>query len=45
MINIFFSADSLGALDQWERVDMGGDNELKLQVEAFEVALLIAKEL
>lgn len=43
--HILFSADSLDALDKWERVDMGGDNELKLQIEAFEVALLIAQNL
>ena len=43
--HILFSADSLDALEKWERVDFGGDNELNLQIEAFEVALRIAKEL
>ena len=43
--HILFSADSLGALEKWERVDFGGDNEINLQIEAFEAALLIAKEL
>ena len=43
--HILFSADSLGALEKWERVDLGGDNELNLQIEAFEVALLIAQKL
>ena len=43
--HILFSADSLDALEKWERVDFGQDNELKLQIEAFEVALRIAREL
>ena len=43
--HILFSADSLDALEKWERVDFGQDAELKLQIEAFEVALRIAKEL
>ena len=43
--HILFSADSLDALDKWERVDFGHDNELNLQIKAFEVALKIAKEL
>ena len=43
--HILFSADSLDALEKWERLDFGGDNELNLQIEAFEVALRIAKEL
>ena len=43
--HILFSADSLDSLDKWERVDFGRDNELNLQVNAFEIALKIAKEL
>ena len=43
--HILFSADSLDALENWERVDFGADNELKLQIEAFEVALKIASKL
>ena len=43
--HILFSADSLDALDKWERVDFGGDNELNLQIKAFEVALKIAEQL
>ena len=42
--HILFSADSLDGVD-WERVDFGGDNEFKLQIESFDVALKIAKEL
>ena len=43
--HLIFPADSLGALEKWERVDLGGDKELELQIEAFKVALLVAKEL
>lgn len=43
--HLLFSADSLDALEKWERVDFGGDNELQLQIEAFEVALRVAREL
>lgn len=43
--HILFSADSLGALEKWDRVDFGGDNELNLQIKAFEVALKVAKEI
>ena len=43
--HILFSADSLDALEKWERVDLGGDNELNLQIGAFEVAIKIAEEL
>ena len=43
--HILFSADSLDGIEKWERVDFGNDSELSLQIKAFEVALLIAKEL
>lgn len=43
--HILFSADSLDALEKWERVDFGADSELNLQIKAFEVALKIAKKL
>ena len=43
--HILFSADSLGNAEQWERVDFGADSEAVLQIEAFEVALKIAKGL
>ena len=43
--HILFSADSLDGLEKWERVDFGGDSELVLQIQAFEVALRVAKEL
>lgn len=43
--HILFSADSLDSLDKWERVDFGHDNELNLQINAFEIALKIGKEL
>jgi len=43
--HLLFSADSLGSLEEWERVDFGEDSEVALQIEAFEVALKIAQEL
>ena len=43
--HILFSADSLDALEKWERHDFGSDSELNLQIEAFEVALIVAKGL
>lgn len=43
--HFMFSADSLGKDTEWERVDLGGDAEAKLQIEAFHVALKIASRL
>lgn len=43
--HVLFSADSLNNEEQWYQVDLGGDKELKLQLEAFKIALDIATTL
>ena len=43
--HLLFSADSLEHEENWDRVDFGGDKELALQIEMFEVALKLASKL
>ena len=42
--HFLFGADSLDGTE-WDRSDLGGDPELKLQIESFEIALRVASEL
>lgn len=43
--HLLFSADSLDHTEIWQKVDLGGDKEVELQIKAFEVALILANNI